>query len=550
MAAQPSLARPEERDTPHLLLRRTTGRTSGHLALNITLLAATYAYWRGLHQWFFLQRDDFWLVTITTAPEGQFGVADFFWSWRHDWLERNGRSADAVVRLILRPGESATGWLAPALLTGCSAVGWRWLSLRLEGTLKVASMILILTLIPISLLTAPSIAGNTVFWAAGMGNYVVPTAVAILAASWWVRPPLSRTGLLVAAGCTLLAGLLHEMAALTVCATASIGWVVMRGRRYPYANTLFISALASLSVGFIGPGRWRRLDALVADSTGMSRWLSSAARFTSEILLETGPLWIVFLLCLSGSVAAIWSSCEFRARRRLVLWSGASWAGALTTWGALKSWRPEGVRCSQLMPLEPESRVGSLIMLAAGATTALAVLGVCIMLVHHLGRGPLLLAVGTLASLPLPMATGQCAPRVWYVPLIWLLLAISVTIVESATKAATHRFPLTISAAVGLSLALIFHGKASPALKENYESFQTVVSQIPGVRDQGQGTITFPLEVPHPDFGKSPVYRLPSIACGFRVYFAIPDDVILDNGEQPRSGLPEYCPRPDSVRRP
>lgn len=519
--------------------------------LTAALLLAAYLYWRFMLRWFFLQRDDFWLVSITDDPYGQFDAGEFLWRWWHDWSQRNGRSADALVRALLRPGAEAVGWLAPAVLTVSSAAAWRWLP-RGRGTRLstiVLARLLLLTVVPILLLAVPQVSGNTVFWGAGIGNYVVPTGLALLAASWWVRPPRSGRQAVLAAATIVTAGALHELAALTVFAVTHAWWWLHRRSVDRRATMLIVAAYVAVVVGLSGPGRWRRLDSLGTEGTGVDRWLTPAARFTSELLLQTVLLWVAVGLVLTLAVVATWRHGSVRRRRciggaTLVLWS----AGA-AAWGLARSWRSDDLRCSQVAPLADGTGVAASGMLLAAGVAVVATGVLLGQLRSSLGSVPLLAATGALATLPLPLVTGVCAPRVWYPPLVWALVLAGVLLHALVVHGVLRPWVLTVVTLVALALAGRFALTAEPALRANYESFEGVLQQIPSVQETGEGTIVFPQEVPHPQYGKAPVYRLASIACGFRTYYDVPSLVILDDGEGPSAGLPAYCPRPDDPRR-
>lgn len=525
------------------------GRIRRYL-LTAALLLAAYLYWRFMLRWFFLQRDDFWLVSITDDPYGKFDAGEFLWRWWHDWSQRNGRSADALVRALLRPGAEAVGWLAPAVLTAASAAAWRWLP-PWRGTrtgTDVVARLLLLTVLPILVLAVPQVSGNTVFWGAGIGNYVVPTGLALLAASWWVRPPRSGRQAVLAAVTIVAAGALHELAALTVFTVTHAWWWLHRRSVDRRAAVLIAAAYVAMVLGLSGPGRWRRLESLGTGSTGLDRWLTPAARFTSELLLQTALLWVAVGLVMTLAAVATWRHGPVRRRRwvggaSLVLWS----AGAAAWWLA-RSWRPDDLRCSQVAPLADGVGVAAVGMLLAAGVTILAAGVLLGQLRPSLGSAPLLAAAGGLATLPLPMVTGVCAPRVWYPPLVWALVLAGVLVHALVARGVLRPWVLAVVTLLALALAGRFALSAEPGLRANHESFQGVLKQIPSVQEAGEGTIVFPQEVPHPQYGKAPVYRLASIACAFRTYYDVPASVVLDDGEGPPAGLPGYCPRPDDPR--
>ncbi len=519
--------------------------------LTVGLLVVCYAYWHLMLRWFFLQRDDFWLISITDDPYGRYDLGEFLWRWWHDWSQRNGRSADALVRLLLRPGVPAMTWIAPAVITACCAAIWRWAPGRDRARpgVSIVAMILLLTVLPVLLLTIPSVSGTTVFWAAGIGNYVVPTGLALLAASWLPKPPRSPGMLLVAVASILLAGALHELAAATVFSISHVWWVLNRRSVTRTAAMLIVSSYAGLLLGLSGPGRWRRVDALVGEETGLARWVSAGARFTSELLLQAGPIWGVLLLGVLVAVVTTWRDQNVRHRQWLLIASGVAVLAGGLAWVLARSWRAGDLRCSQVVPLADDNAVAAVLMLASAALAVVALGVVLVLLRTALGDAPVLLGTGALATLPIPMITGLCATRVWFPPLVWTLTLLGVLLTLLVTRRYLPVLLLITVTAIGVLVAGRFLAIAEPALRANHASFEQVLEQIPATQQTGTGTITFPEEVPYPAFGKEPVYRLPSIACGFRTYYAVPDAVVLDNGQAPTSGLPEYCPRPDDPRR-
>lgn len=529
--------------------RRTSRPVRRHVLTTLVLLLLCYVYWHLMLRWFFLQRDDFWLVSITDDPLGRFDAKEFLWRWAHDWAVRNGRSSDALVRALLRPGVATFGWLAPAVLTACFAAAWRWLP-RSGGRTwtNPAASVLLLCVVPVALLTAPSVSGNTVFWAAGIGNYVVPTGLALFATSWWVQSPESRAATAMAVGSILAASALHELAAFTQFVVAQAWWLLNRGRVSRLAGYVVAASWVGLLIGFVGPGRWRRLEALAGDSTGASAWVTSAARFTSELLLQTAPVWAALFLGLGLAVVATWRSCSVVGRRRRtasLLVAGASGGAA---WALARTWRMPDVRCSQSAPLADNHAGASVGMLVVAAVTVLATGIVLNELRTSLGDSPLLLGSGALATLPLPMITGQCAPRVWYPVLVWVLVLLAIVLITLAARRYLSLKVLGLLTAVALLLGVRFLTLAEPALRANHSSFMGILEQVSATQQEGHGTIRFPAEVPFPHYAKEPVYRLPSIACGFRTYYAVPDDVLLDDGTSPDAGHPDYCPRPDDPR--
>lgn len=513
------------------------------------LLLVAYVYWRWMLRWFFPQRDDFWLVSVSDDPYGRFGIGDFLWSWWNDWMNRNGRSADAVVRALLRPGTEATSWILPAVLSVCSAAAWRWLPTGDRPAARWAARVAMMCVVPVALQVAPSIAGNTVFWAAGFGNYVVPTALALLASSWFGRPP-ARTPLRLAVLSILAAGLLHELAGLTVVAVASVWWLVHRADLRRRDAVLLGAAWVGFVLGMAGPGRWQRLEALAGDETGLVRWVSAAARYLSELLLQTWPVWATLLVVLALAVAAVWGRSTVLQRRRLLATVLTAVTAGVAAHLLARAWRSDPQRCSQVAPLADGHTLPAVLMLLSAGVTVVAVAALFVQLRPHVGEAPLLLGAGLLGTLPLPMVTGQCAPRVWYPSLVWAMTLVVVVLALLVRGAVLPAAAIVAAAVVGAVLALRFAAMAEPALRANHESFRSVLEQIPATRTTGTGTIVFPEEVPFPQFGKEPVYRLPSIACGFRDYYDVPSGVILDDGTAPRAGLPDYCPRPDTPRRP
>lgn len=221
-------------------------------------------------------------------------------------------------------------------------------------------------------------------------------------------------------------------------------------------------------------------------------------------------------------------------------------------WGArvlAGSWRSGPERCSQVDPLGDGNTASALLMVVAAGIAVVAVSVVLVQLRAAVGDAPVLLGSGVLATLPIPMLTGLCAARVWYAPLAWVLILIGVLLSLLVSRRHLPAWSLVAVTLLAVLLAGRFLAVAEPSLRANHASFTGVLEQIPATQETGTGTITFPEEVPHPEFGKEPVFRLPSIACGFRTYYDVPDEVVLNQAGPTEAGLPAYCPRPDTVRR-
>ena len=206
----------------------TAART--HRLVVCGLVVASYALWRWLHRYWVMVGDDYLFLD---GPRGRFSVRFWVNALIHDWLHRNGRMADAVLRLVLRPGPWFYPWLAPALLTGLGVAFVLALKKeRDDGSVSLWVWASALLAPPTVLGMCPTMTGDIALWAAATINYVLPTCLVLLALRLhlllsrghdlgWVEGAL--WGILM-----LLADVLHESSSMAMFLVAILTVVLGR----------------------------------------------------------------------------------------------------------------------------------------------------------------------------------------------------------------------------------------------------------------------------------------------------------------------------------
>ena len=140
-----------------------------------SVLLASLLAWGLLHRHWFLSGDDYLFIADPSSSGGRFSAAYWWASLADDWGNRNGRLADGVLRLVLRPGPWFYPLFAPVMLT---AVGTALaLLLRTAAGLRRMPVWLLaagLSVVPMICCLVPALTGDVILWTAAAINYTLP----------------------------------------------------------------------------------------------------------------------------------------------------------------------------------------------------------------------------------------------------------------------------------------------------------------------------------------------------------------------------------------
>ena len=123
--------------------------------------------------------DDLKFTLGNPEPVVNFTAGQWFALLWDDWAHRNGRLADAVLRLALRPGHGAFTVLNPVVLTLLGAACALWLGALRGQRVNPTLLALGLLGLPLVLSVWPRLTGDTALWAAGAVNYLWPTVAVV-----------------------------------------------------------------------------------------------------------------------------------------------------------------------------------------------------------------------------------------------------------------------------------------------------------------------------------------------------------------------------------
>ena len=243
----------------------------------------------------FLQGDDFLHTSISEAPYGRFGLASWFHEWKIDLTLRNGRTADALSRLWLRPGIAFARVILSFVLlaffyalysvTRISTAPLKGKdSARERAGSDLIILLSVLTMFALILFTDDQFYGNIIAWLSGSANYLLPTVLVLLG----MVPSLAFTRgrdvrtmpFAVGTFCLLLGQISHEQHELAVIAYWLLFIVLSLAKVLPRLNLrLKLQILLSFIVAGVhlaAPGIWIRMD--VVDSMAAEE-VSRGARY-------------------------------------------------------------------------------------------------------------------------------------------------------------------------------------------------------------------------------------------------------------------------------
>ncbi len=530
-------------DHDSLLTKNTRGGLSGFLIAFLIVLVL-YGYWWSMLRWLIFQNDDIGHGS-NYGPEGSFEFLGWLQSWWRDYTIRNGRSADVIVRLLVAPGIDAARLLVPAVLAAACTAAWRFVEPTrprfLYGVWLAAAALLLPTVVAL----APEVAGGTVLWTAGVANYVVPTAVAMYAASWFFRPPDSGAAAILAVVSIVAASLLHEQSAVAALGIAIVALLFGRGRESPIVKFLVVVCVLGFVVKVTAPGLHSRREVIGSrrELEGFPLLERNAMVGGTGLVDSIDILWVVLLVSLTVATLTL-----TQTTKRQVRWVGAtmvaSWTLTVLLFVITRRWNVVRGEASRTDPLLPDQRMTGYAALALAVLALLAVAIWLVQLDRRWGLGPLLAYTGFISSAAVLVASGVGATRAELPLYWWLALAILLVLLQASTSwsgdvpAASAGM---LMATACLALSANYAVGAQAPLAANSEAMQEVLDQVPEAQRGERGAISMPRHLPFPEYAKKPTLRLDRVGCYLRRYYGVPKDVVLDNGTNSRARFSEYC---------
>lgn len=509
--------------------RGAHGLTGSSLAAALLVIASVGAWWL-LHRYWFMAGDDYVHVGVGQHAGGRFTARDWWAALVEDWTVRNGRVADAAVRLVLRPGTWFYPLFAPVMLTGIGvAAAWAALRGRM-GRPSVWVWAAGLLLLPTIFWLQPAFAGDGVFWASGAMNYAFPLGLLIASLGvfahlvsggdmpWWAMVPAV---LLV-----VLTDAVQEMSSLAqlfvVLAVVIAGWRRMNAKLWVLSGTAVVTFIAHMSA----PGLWKRAG-IVADAApgGTVERLANAVTISSSLLWErTSLLWLpVIGLC-------VLTALRGGAKRldRIAGWVGA--AGATSFFLAASIYRSRV--SAGTLPAGPLEGVGPYTALVV---LTLAVAGIAVALslwraVPLLGYVPLLSWVAYFGNCGFVFASGIYGTRAQFPPTVLLALVLFGSVAALARTVRADRVAAAAVIAAMLVPSLAWADATRVRLARNHAFVQSrVITPLREASGVESGAVVIPALPPYPELTYGRAFQLPSLNGWFHAYFDIPGGVELSN---------------------
>lgn len=495
----------------------------GRYAVAGAVVASLVAWWL-LLRWWFLAGDDYLFLSQGGDPRGQFSFATWARESANEWLRINGRTADSMVRLVLRPGTWFYPLFAPLLITGTGlALGF----LIVGGRLRLGRAwlyCLCLLLLPWLMWAVPSMAGDTVFWTPGAMNYVFPMCLAGVGLGVLVReledrrlpwPAVAATALLLA-----FTDSLQEVASTSLAAVAVVVIITRRGQLSARAWVLVGAMLAACAVHLCAPGLWAR-SALVADTqtgSGVERVTRAFAASTEVLWNRTVLLWVALL------AAMVWFAADRGASRRRRWLCGmaalmqAAFAGAV-------AWYEHRLRLVGPEPLLLQATAVVLCAVVAFTVTWWALAS----LREDLGWVPLIGWAAFVGSCVFVLGAGVGGARAHFIPAMWLAVVVVAIVAAVAAPRPENRHRLEVALLVALALpAAMWFDQAWVGLKRNYSFVQEqVVAKLTDPNPPAR--IVLPKELPVPEMSYWNSFLMPRYEESLKIYYSLPSEVEIVN---------------------
>ncbi|MHA7862044.1 hypothetical protein ACX1DX_11795 [Tessaracoccus sp. Y36] len=498
-------------------------RWGGRLVIvGIALLSV--AAWGWLFQHWFLAGDDYAFLADPGHPRGTF-TADYWWdSLVDDWARRNGRLSDAVLRLLLRPGEWFYPLFAPFMLTA-TGLGLSWAAVGRHPARQGWTLAVGLGILPVVCWLAPGMFGDGIFWAAGAVNYVAPLGLLALAIGVHQRllagstvgwPTVALAGVAI-----LLADAMQEVSSTASLAVA-VG-VVALGRLRLGAKSWFLVACAVVAfvVHMSSPGLWLRSGRVVGEATVVERVLHGTSVSASMLLTRGWPLWFAVVALLAATAMRQ----EPPRWGRWVLAGAAAIAAAFFVVAGMFRTRVPSLSLEEF----PSGRLPLMAVVFALMVLAMAAVGVALTLsARRLGTATALAWLGFAGSCVFVFASGVANTRVHLMPLALLALTVAAALARLTVGRRANR-----RVAGGLALLLVVPSAVwfDATLRGVRENERFVEGRIVGpieaaVDADAPVEVEVPHRLPHPEMTYPRAFvsgYLPTL----HIYYGLPDHVAL-----------------------
>lgn len=262
-----------------------------------------------LSRFAFLQGDDFLHTSITPQPYGRFNISAWFHEWKIDYTLRNGRTADALARLWLRPGIKGARLILSIVLTTFFFASFQLLNslrkVKLNTINYITSLSALLAIFSLVLFTDQQYYANVIGWISGSANYLLPTALLLVGIRpsylWLMGLNLSYLQVALSIMSIILAQISHEQHELSVLIYWFAFIVIVLIKKLGLPTIFKVQIIVSFIVGFIhllAPGIWIRLNVVSLASAEVNGFQKYLLNFSTAV---QGFLWFqryLFLLLL------------------------------------------------------------------------------------------------------------------------------------------------------------------------------------------------------------------------------------------------------------
>ena len=440
-----------------------------------------------------------------------------------DWGNRNGRLADALLRLVLRPGTWFYPIFGPMMLTAVGAAVALLLTAG-AGLQRTAVWLLAagLSVIPLICWLMPALTGDVILWTAAAINYPLP--LGMLAASlallltvlsgrdlpWWV--------VCLAAVLIVLTDAMQEVTASAMFSSAMAVVIALRGRLNAKLWTLVGAATVAFAVHMSAGGLWKRAG-LVVDISGEpfpSVALRGMATALSNLWYWAWPVWLVLIAALLAN--ALRPGLERRLRFVLLL-AACSTLLLVLVCGAYNNRYPApGIALLRWV-----------LLVDAAACVAFIVVAMALFLAStRLGHGPLLVWVAFVGSCVFPFASGALG-RTQFVPLALLTVAaISIILPWLARLSAAEATSVVVVAFVVPAALWLDAARIGAAINRQFVDTR-IVAPLETAANTGTREVVIPEVLPRPSMAYSRSFYLERYERAIAIYYGLPEGTLIRN---------------------
>ncbi len=489
--------------------------------------------WWALHRYWFMAGDDYVHVGQGGHPGGQFTAADWWAALANDWTMRNGRLADAIVRLVLRPGAWFYPLFAPIMLTvGGLAIAWATQQARRDNRAPwvwAAGLLLL----PVLFWFHPEMAGDGVFWASGAINYALPLSMLIGCIGLlthllrggsipWVLMPL-------VVAWVMLTDAIQEMSSLALFFVTVAVLVTQWRRMTVQLWTLCGAALSAFVVHMSAPGLWKRAGIIADAAPGSTVERLALAITTSSTILwqRTSLLWLAIMVIFVA--VALWPGRHTRGDRVAAWIAAAAGAAFGLASMAYRTRFVAGRIAENGMPVNMVPHTWLVVVTLSFAAIAIAV-GLH-RLRRYWGVVPLLAWAAYIGNCGFVFATGIVGTRAHFPPAV--LLALVVLAMGAAIAERRMEWDRAAAALVVAGLLIPAVGWFDQTRVHLWRNWSVVDAQIVTPLEQATGSddgeVVLPATLPYPELTYLRAFELPSHEKWLKSYYDIGDGVTLTN---------------------